>query len=291
MALDFRHYEEALKQISEDKCAAFTDELNAPQFTGYIKSCSDLSGKCASTLLPLAKEFSVAPLSGFKVGAIAIGASGHLYLGANMEFAGVPLSCSLHAEQSAILNAWMHAEPSIEALVVSELPCGHCRQFLRELSCAENLKIHVDDSTFLLSDLLPSPFGEARKLGDGLLDSEPVPLNAIHPVDSDLTQRVINAAERSYTPYTEAHAGFIIECDDGRIHAGRAAESIAFNPSVMAVVCALNSRNLSPSRDYTISHCMQTKLVTSVNSQSGLAEGLMQNITTAQIANVLIEPA
>lgn len=291
MTLDLGDYQDALNQIPDGECNSLADELSSPQFSGYIKACSKLTGQCSAALLPLAKSFSVAPLSGFHVGAIAIGASGHLYLGANMEFAGVPLACSLHAEQSAVLNAWMHGEPSIEALVVSEIPCGHCRQFLWELSGAENLKIYVGEQTFLLPDLLPHPFGAPRTLGHGLLDSEPVELEGILPVKTDIAQRAINAAERSYTPYTEAHAGFIIECDDGKYYAGRAAESVAFNPSVMAVVCALNSRNLSSSRNYTIGQCMQTNLVTSVNSQSGLAETLIHGITTAEIQSVMIEPA
>ena len=291
MPLDLDIFRDSLDTIPTGKCSSLRDELTDSNFSGYLKSCSDLSSQCASSLLPLATSFSVAPISGFNVGAVAIGASGHLYLGANMEFCGVPLSCSLHAEQSAILNAWMHGEPSIDALVISETPCGHCRQFLCELSGAENLKLYIGERAFLLPDLLPMPFGAPRKLGKGLLDSEPVKLNGITPVESDLAQRAINAAERSYTPYTEAHAGFIIECDDGKFHAGRAAESIAFNPSIMAVVCALNSRNLSSSRDYTINRCVQTKLVTSVNSQSGLAENLMHGITTAEVQSVLIEPA
>lgn len=291
MTLDLCTFKDVLDQIPEGDCKSLRDELISPQFSGYIQACSELTGQCAASLLPLATSFSKAPISGFNVGAIAIGASGHLYFGANMEFAGVPLSCSLHAEQSAVLNAWMHGEPSIEALVISEIPCGHCRQFLWELSGAEHLNLYVGEEKFLLPDLLPNPFGAARTLGQGLLDSEPVAMQGILPIKSDIAQRAINAAERSYTPYTNAHAGFIIECDDGKFYAGRTAESIAFNPSIMAVVCALNSRNLSASRNYTISRCMQTKLVTSVNSQSSVAETLISGITTAALQSVLVEPA
>lgn len=266
-------------------------QLTSPSFSGYLKNLDCPALPLARTLLETAKSFSVPSLSGFRVGAIAIGSSGHLYFGANMEFAGVPLTCSLHAEQSAILNAWMHGEPAVETLVVSELPCGHCRQFLWELSGASNLHIDVDAHTMRLIDLFPHPFGQQRPLGQGLLDSAPVRLSAIKNVDSDLAQRAINAAERSYTPYTQAHSGFVIECTDGKYYAGRTMESAAFNPSVLSVICALNSRNLSASRHYTISHCMQTRLVTSVNSQCSLAETLMHNITTAEIQKVLIEPA
>ena len=50
------------------------------------------------------------PHSNFYVGAIAVGDSGNFYFGANMEFVGVPLSASIHAEQSAVMNAWIHGE-------------------------------------------------------------------------------------------------------------------------------------------------------------------------------------
>ena len=61
-------------------------------------------------LLPWASSFAVVPVSGFAVGAVAFGASGALYAGANLEFAGSPLGASVHAEQAAIANAWLRGE-------------------------------------------------------------------------------------------------------------------------------------------------------------------------------------
>lgn len=83
----------------------------------------------------------------------------------------MPLCASLHAEQSAILNAWMHDEREILALHVSETPCGHCRQFMRELTKPSTLKIHCKGEGHRVEDLLPSALGEKRKKGQGLLDS------------------------------------------------------------------------------------------------------------------------
>ncbi|ADE54829.1 cytidine deaminase [Coraliomargarita akajimensis] len=281
----------ALSKLDKATQTQVLEQLTSPNFSGYLKNLKGSRLTLAKELLDLAQTFSVPPLSGFRVGAVAIGSSGHLYLGANLEFAGVPLSCSLHAEQSAVLNAWMHGEPAIEALVISEFPCGHCRQFLWELSGASKLCVHIGNQSHQLIDLLPHPFGTERKLGHGLLDSPSVQHMGIQKIESDLAQRALNAAERSYTPYTQAHSGFVIECTDGKFYAGRTAESVAFNPSVLSAICALNSRNLSASRDYTINACMQTRLVTSVNSQCELAKMLMQNVTTAKIQKVLIEPA
>ncbi len=68
--------------------------------------------------------------------AVGIGLSGAVYLGVNLEFANVPLSNSVHAEQFLLVNALHHGEAGIRMLAVSAAPCGHCRQFYSELACA-----------------------------------------------------------------------------------------------------------------------------------------------------------
>src|SRR2546429_6390861 len=85
-------------------------------------------------LLPEAQSHARPVLSGYRVGAIVRGTSGALYLGANLEFPGQSLNQTVHAEQAALSNAFMHDEPGIEAIAVSAAPCGHCRQFLYEFS-------------------------------------------------------------------------------------------------------------------------------------------------------------
>ena len=68
--------------------------------------------------------------------AVALGASGRIFFGVNLEFARLPLYNSVHAEQFLVVNALHHGETEIRKLAVSEAPCGHCRQFYSELSCA-----------------------------------------------------------------------------------------------------------------------------------------------------------
>ena len=97
--------------------------------------------------------------------AIALGKSGSRYPGANMEFAGAPLSTSLHAEQSAILNAWMHGETSIERLIISDAPADTAVSST-ELSRVDRLSI-VFERTPQLSALLPEPFGDLHRPGHG----------------------------------------------------------------------------------------------------------------------------
>ena len=67
------------------------------------------------------------------LGALALGGSGTLYFGANIEFEGLPLCETIHAEQAAILHAWLGGEATIELLATSAAPCGFCRQFMVEL--------------------------------------------------------------------------------------------------------------------------------------------------------------
>lgn len=87
----------------------------------------------ALKLLPIAAACSLAPISQFHVGAIAIGQRGAYYFGANLEFASTHIQQTVHAEQSAISHAWMNHESAITDVVVNYTPCGHCRQFMNEL--------------------------------------------------------------------------------------------------------------------------------------------------------------
>ena len=56
-------------------------------------------------LVDVAKERADPPVSHFKVGAAAVGESGAVYLGINMEFNGNCLNQTMHAEQFTVCNA------------------------------------------------------------------------------------------------------------------------------------------------------------------------------------------
>ena len=272
--------------VDTQAAAEIRSALVASNFSG----CFVLDAATSpSRVLPLATAFSVHPISGFAVGAVAVGASGKVYLGANMEFQGMPLNASLHAEQSALLNAWMHEEHAVVALSVSEMPCGHCRQFLRELSNFQSLKLDVSGHSFAAEELLPQAFGEIPGAGRGLLDSRPIALEAVRPEPDTSQQRAINAAQRSYVPYSRSPEGFILECLDGRFFAGRAAESIAFNPSVPGVLVALNQRNLSASRQVAITNATQAKLATAINSPLAFARAVIHSVSNAEVQTVQMD--
>ncbi len=192
-------------------------------------------------LLPWAASFAVVPVSRFPVGAVALGESGAVYAGANLEFAGAPLGASVHAEQSAVANAWLHGEQAIAALAVTAMPCGHCRQFLGELAAAERLAISVPGrEPVRLADLLPLAFGP-RDLGveASLLAPQRSALHAAIDPDDVLAGAAFAAAEASYAPYAGGHAGVALRTREGLVVAGRSAECAAYNPTLPALQCAL----------------------------------------------------
>lgn len=256
---------------------------------GYLTNAQNTSLSEIAEILQVAKQFSVAPISGFHVGACAIGASGNIYIGANMEFSGAPLSASLHAEQSALVNAWMHGENEITDLHVTEAPCGHCRQFLRELNNESTIRIHTQEKIYLLADLLPDAFVLDPKKNYGLLNTPPHKLEAIHSTENNLLVRALNAAQLSYVPYTLNPEGCILECSSGQLFSGRTAESAAYNPTVNAVICALNQRNLSSHREEAILSAHFAKLATGIQSQASLNKAILSSITNVVIETLLFE--
>lgn len=199
------------------------------------------------TLLPQAAAFARPPISNFRVGAIARGTSGKLYFGTNLEFAGEALSFTVHAEQSAVVNAWMSGETGIDVVATSAAPCGYCRQFLNELVTARELLVVMPAESRSLSELLPSSFGP-RDLGidGGLLQPENHGLGLAEADDDtdDLAQAALQAANRSYAPYSKSFAGVAVRTKDGRLFSGAYAENAAFNPSLSPLQAALSQLNL-----------------------------------------------
>ena len=88
-------------------------------------------------------DLALPPISNFRVSCAGLGTSGNVYVGVNVEFEGLPLPCSLHAEQFMILNAFQHGEERLTHMAVSHAPCGHCRQFMSELVGSDALGVHI----------------------------------------------------------------------------------------------------------------------------------------------------
>ena len=198
------------------------------------------------TLLAEAAKLARPPVSNFFVGAVVRGTTtGKLYLGANLEFSGETLSYTVHAEQSAIANAWVSGERGIDIVAVTAAPCGFCRQFMNELSTAQTLQISINDEELHpLSHFLPRSFGP-RDLGNdaGLMSEADNGLRIDE--DGDLAQAAFRAANMSYAPYSRSYAGVALRTSGGEIVAGPYAENAAFNPSMSPLEVALSALNLA----------------------------------------------
>jgi cytidine deaminase len=107
-----------------------------------------------------------APYSKFVVGAAALGGTGRIYAGCNVENASYGL-CNC-AERTAIFSAVAAGEKSVKAVAIytptplPTAPCGACRQVINEFG-PDAVVISICDSKnridSRLSALLPAAFG------------------------------------------------------------------------------------------------------------------------------------
>lgn len=184
-------------------------------------------------LIAPAKSFSDPAILNYQVGAAALGVSGKIYLGVNFEFLGFPLNQTVHGEQFLLGHARNQGEQQLVAMALSAAPCGHCRQFINELGAdAKSLLILTPDNPPIkFRELLPVPFGpDDLDVVGGLLTSPKEFRKASHLCA--LTANAIDAALRSYVPYTHSFAGVAIKTKDGKIFTGSNLENAAFNPSL-----------------------------------------------------------
>ena len=237
-------------------------------------------------LLPLAASLSVTPVSGFQVGTVAEGGSGNIYFGANLEFLQQPLKVTVHAEQCVVTNAWHQGETRLKRLMVNEAPCGHCRQFLKELNRIDEMQIIIDRSpggeivNCTIADLLPGAFGpDDLGVKEYLMSDVCYPLTLAEvslAENSELAQAALGAARRSHAPISNSRAGVALQLSSGRVVTGRYGENAAFNPGISAmeaVVVNWRMSLLAQPEDRIVAAVMVEQQGTS--SQRYLAEALL----------------
>ncbi|QDX30413.1 cytidine deaminase [Dickeya poaceiphila] len=265
----------------------FAAMLTADEVSQICAQCRLDADALAFALLPLAAACALTPVSGFHVGAIAQGTSGAFYWGANMEFDGLPLQQTVHAEQSAICHAWLRDEPALRAVTVNYTPCGHCRQFMNELNSAAELRICLPGrSPALLGHYLPDAFGP-RDLAINTLLMDNMDNGLTLTTDDTLLQLALAAANRSHAPYSKAFSGIALETRQGRRYTGRYAENAAFNPSLPPMQAALNLVNLAGERFADIQRAVLVESSHATLSQWSQTQPLLASLGCADLQREL----
>ncbi|XP_031252365.1 cytidine deaminase 1-like [Pistacia vera] len=251
--------------------------MDRPRFVieaAEAESFAQKSGLTIHQLLPTlvksAKTLARPPISNYHVGAVGLGSSGRIFFGGNIEFPGLPLHHSVHAEQFLVTNLILNAEPRLQCFAVSSAPCGHCRQFLQEIRNSSDIKICVtssDENTkqqqedhgcnyYTLSHFLPDRFGPDDLLEKDvplILETHQNGLSFVSDNDDDggydkccngeasesLKFAALEAANKSHAPYSKCPSGVAIMDSEGKVYKGSYMESAAYNPSLGPVQAAL----------------------------------------------------
>ena len=227
------------RRLLEDP--SYSGQIPAPSVAELAKNENTRVEQLMVALLPFAQSYSHAPISDFYVGVVVRGESGSLYTGANIEIPGQCLGFAVHAEQSALSNAYMHAEQAVTALAVGGAPCGHCRQFMEEISPdGEILILTPHNPPRKLSSILPEPFSPAALgMKHGALPITEAKLALAQGSSDPLARAALDAARKSYAPYSKSPSGIALRSARGRIYAGSYIENVAFNPSLSPLQVAL----------------------------------------------------
>lgn len=275
-----------LPNFTEQSRAILRHRLQDPGYSGQIPA-SEASAIAKHEnltvealmlkLIPFAQSYSRAPISNFYVGVVVRGASGDLYTGANIEIPGQCLGFAVHAEQSALSNAYMHGERGVNALAVGGAPCGHCRQFIEEMSPdGEILILTHEKPPMKLSLILPSPFSPAA-LGnkDGAFPVRETRLGVAVEMSDLLLFAALEAANKSYAPYSKSPAGVAIQSSGGRIYRGSYIENVAFNPSLSPLQVALAAMIAGGEPYSAISACTLLELQNAKISQESVTRTVL----------------
>ena len=252
-------------------------EVLAAQMTISIDTLMD-------ALVPVARFFAHPPISNYNVGAIVQGTSGSVYFGGNLEFPGLGVNMTVHGEQAAVVNAFLHGENGIDALAVNGTPCGHCRQFLAEINNPQLAIIYPKGGKMPLSEVLPHAF-MPQALGNkrGLLDPiSPLPELSLETDDS-LTQAALQAARKSYAPYSQNWAGSAVRLANGRIVSAPYLESVAFNPCLSPLLNVWVSMSLRQESWHDIVDAVLVEQQTSLSSQEPMCRALLATLVQENV--------
>ena len=257
--------------------------ISAADVNAFLASSGMTIEELMLALIPQARAFARPPISKFFVGAVAQGASGGLYFGANYEFAGQALSFTVHGEQAATAHAIAKGENGMLRLAVSAAPCGFCRQFLYELTTSAALQILLPGMPATsLTELLPRAFGPGD-LGvtAALMSPQAHGLVLSAEIHDPVAEAALAAANSSYAPYSGGFAGVALQTADGSLFTGSVAENAAFNPGMSPLEAAIVHLVISGGKDYgDIVDAVLVEVPDSRASQLAVARAVLESITS-----------
>jgi cytidine deaminase len=166
---------------------------------------------------------------------------------------------------------------------VTAAPCGHCRQFMNELVPGGDLQVLIAGNPAVkLSALLPMSFGP-KDLGfsDGALPVKEVNLARPKGASDELTLAALEAARKSYAPYTKSHSGVAIRTASGRIYQGAYIENVAFNPSLSPLQTALAALIVAGEAGSAIQKVALVEMEGAVISQRSVTEAALGTVAPA----------
>jgi cytidine deaminase len=235
-------------------------------------------------LVPFARCYAIPPVSEYPVGVVAQGTTGAAYFGANMEYEGTALGFTVHGEQSATTNAWLHGEQGLTSIAISAAPCGYCRQFLYELTTAATLEVLLSgQAPKLLTDLIPQAFGPGN-LGvtAALMSPEDHVMKLDPPPTDPVVKAALDAANASYAPYSKGYAGVALSTASGATYTGRYAENAAFNPSMSPLESALTMWSFGGDTNDAIEKAVLVQAPSPADQAEVTAE-VLATISTAEL--------
>ncbi len=228
-------------------------------------------------MLSVAQVYSYSPLSHYRVGAVLRGTSGSLYLGTNIEVPGQTLGLAVHGEQCALTNAFMQDDKGVTSIAITAAPCGHCRQFLNELPNGGELKVIVKGSRpTRLASLLPESFGP-NNLGvsERLFSGKKLALELPTEASDELSSAALEAASRSYAPYTKAYSGIALQSATKNVYRGSYLENAAYNPSLPPLQAALAGLIMSGEEPANVSAVALVELESAPISQQSVTRAVL----------------
>lgn len=238
-------------------------------------------------LLPNAARRAFVPITDYRVGAICLSKNGSLYYGCNIEIPNQVCGFAVHAEQTALANAYGHGDREVKALAITAPSCGHCRQFMAEFSSSMDLTIIIKGTyETTLANLLPDFFGPQHLDNpEGIANQPAVMLKLTSdskPSNKELAARALKAAEVSYAPYSGSLSGVAVRTKTGSIYSGSYIENVAFNPSLPPLQSAVVALSMKGELPTDVEACLLVEFsdarITQADASQAVLRGLNRDV-------------